>query len=488
MSSWVILVDNLKDVSNTETPHKVMTVREYLMHPKLFAGANPTILNLSRSYAYQGAGYYASLLAEARQHRVVPTVETMVELSRKQLYQHALPELEDRLNRCLRKMAADQAAGITRMLVYLGQFSDPALEPFSRLLFDWFRAPVLEVVLEEGEWRSIKRIRVLAVDDLTPEERARFLAAIETYTTRPWRAPKQRAVMKYSLAVLSDPKEELPPSSMASLKHMAKVAARHGVEVIPIGKGDLDKLAQYDALFIRETTNIDNHTYRFARRAVQEGMPVIDDPVSMIRCTNKVYLTELLNSHGIATPRTIVLASQKEANDLEAQLGSPIVLKIPDGSFSRGVFRVAGAEPIREKLKELFQESAILIAQEYCPTEFDWRIGVLDGEPLFAVQYQMAKKHWQIVRHEAGKKSVEGGYTTVSLAEAPPAVVDIAVRGARLIGDGFYGVDLKVIGDRVVVIEINDNPNLDHGVEDSAEKDAVWDQLIRWFVRRLEVR
>ncbi|MEC9404356.1 MAG: RimK-like ATPgrasp N-terminal domain-containing protein, partial [Pseudomonadota bacterium] len=79
MSSWVILVDNLKDLSNTETPHKVMTVREYLTHPKLFTGAKPTILNLSRSYAYQGAGYYASLLAEARQHRVVPVVETMIE-------------------------------------------------------------------------------------------------------------------------------------------------------------------------------------------------------------------------------------------------------------------------------------------------------------------------------------------------------------------------------------------------------------------------
>lgn len=488
MSSWVILVDNLKDLSNTETPHKVMTVREYLTHPKLFTGAKPTILNLARSYAYQGAGYYASLLAEARQHRVVPVVETMIELSRKQLYQHALPELEDRLNRCLRKMAPEAAGAVTRLLVYLGQVGDPALEPFARLLFDWFRAPVLEVLLEEGEWRSIKRIRVLAVNDLVADERAHFLAAVESYTTRPWRAPKQRALMKYSMAVLSDPREELPPSSIASLKHMAKVAARHGVEVVPIGKGDLDKLAQYDALFIRETTNIDNHTYRFARRAVQEGMPVIDDPVSMIRCTNKVYLTELLASHGIATPKTIVLSSLKEADDLEARLGSPIVLKIPDGSFSRGVFRVTGAEAIKEKLKELFQESAILLAQEYCPTDYDWRIGVLDGEPLFACQYLMAKKHWQIVRHETGKKAVEGGFKTVSMAETPPAVIDIAVRAARLIGDGLYGVDLKVIGERVVVIEINDNPNLDHGVEDLAEKDAVWDQLIRWFVRRLEVR
>ncbi|WP_417690026.1 RimK family protein [Roseibium sp.] len=487
MAAWVILVDSLKDFSNADTPHKVMTVREYLVRPKLFTGINPHILNFSRSYGYQGSGYYASLLAEARQHRVLPNVETMIDLSSKTMYRHSLPELEDRLNQCLRKMT-DGGQEVSRILVCLGQVQDKALEPFSRLLFDWYRTPILEVSVEQGSWSKIRRIRSLPISDLTDHERAFMIGSLEKYTDRPWRAPKQRATMKYALAVLSDPKEELPPSSISSLKYMSKVAARHGVELVPIGKGDLDRLAQFDGLFIRETTNIDNHTYRFARRAVQEGMPVIDDPVSMIRCTNKVYLTELLEANGIPMPKTVILSSLKEAEGLEEKLGSPVVLKIPDGSFSRGVFKVTGDEAIRAKVKEMLEDSDIILAQEYCPTEFDWRIGVLDGEPLFSVQYLMAKKHWQIVRHEDGKKSVEGSFRTVSLAETPPAVVENAVRAARLIGDGFYGVDLKMIGDRVVVIEINDNPNLDHGCEDSAEKDAVWDQLIRWYVRRLENR
>ena len=56
---------------------------------------------------------------------------------------------------------------------------------------------------------------------------------------------------------------------------------------------------------------------------------------------------------------------------------------------------------------------------------------------------------------------------------------------AVLAGWAFGG---EVIGDRIVVIEVNDNPNLEHGVEDQADKDAVWDQVIRWFVRRLETR
>jgi RimK-like ATPgrasp N-terminal domain len=103
MMGWLILVDHEKDFPNSETPHKVITTGDYLKRPTLFQGTRPKIINLSRSYAYQGSGYYCSLLAEARRHRIVPTVETMLELSRKDLYEHALPELEDELNKAVKK-------------------------------------------------------------------------------------------------------------------------------------------------------------------------------------------------------------------------------------------------------------------------------------------------------------------------------------------------------------------------------------------------
>jgi glutathione synthase/RimK-type ligase-like ATP-grasp enzyme len=75
------------------------------------------------------------------------------------------------------------------------------------------------------------------------------------------------------------------------------------------------------------------------------------------------------------------------------------VLKIPDSSFSRGVKR-ANFEELKTLATEWLEESDLLIAQEYLPTDFDWRIGVLGGQPLFAVQYLMVKKHWQIVNHD----------------------------------------------------------------------------------------
>jgi glutathione synthase/RimK-type ligase-like ATP-grasp enzyme len=41
-------------------------------------------------------------------------------------------------------------------------------------------------------------------------------------------------------------------------------------------------------------------------------------------------------------------------------------------------------------------------------------------------------------------------------------------------------------GKGIFVIEVNDNPNLDHGCEDVGEKDEVWVRLTRWFIERLE--
>jgi hypothetical protein len=140
------------------------------------------------------------------------------------------------------------------------------------------------------------------------------------------------------------------------------------------------------------------------------------------------------------------------------QLGFPMVLKVPDSSFSRGVSKVGSMAELRKLAGAWLAESEVLIAQAYMPTSFDWRIGVLGGKPLFAVQYLMAKKHWQIVKHDTGGKPLEGGFKPFTLAQVPPLVLDTGLRAARSIGDGLYGVDLKETDDGVFVIEVNDNP------------------------------
>jgi len=485
MTGWVILVDQPKDFPNADTPHKVISTSEYLARPKLFDFGRPKLVNLSRSYAYQSKGYYASLLAEARGHRVVPTVETMLELREAKLYEHALPDLEDELNRCARK-ADFQPEAEFRLLVCFGIAAEPRFEAFGRLLFDWFRCPALEVTIDPGTWLSIDRIRPRTITRLANGDSTFFHQSLHQHTKREWRDPKARSLSKYDLAVLHDPNEKLPPSSVDSLKHFARIAEKFSVDIEPITRRQLDELAEYDGLFIRETTSIDNHTYRFARRAWQEGMPVIDDPMSMIRCTNKVFLMELLGSNQVPTPQTAILAENSDLTRAVDELGLPLVLKIPDGSFSRGVHKINSPEEFKRVVEELFEETDLLLAQKFLPTEFDWRVGVLSGEPLFVCQYRMARGHWQIVKHRADGSSREGGFRTFELDQAPKELLEVAARAAQPIGDGFYGVDIKQTDQGFVVMEVNDNPNLEHGIEDAVGKDEVWVRLLKWFIERFE--
>ena len=212
--------------------------------------------------------------------------------------------------------------------------------------------------------------------------------------------------------MLYDPEEKLPPSSVDSIRYFQKLAEKQSVDVELLTKRQLAELAEFDGLFIRATTSIDNYTYRFARRALQEGMPVIDDPVSMIRCTNKVYLHELMEARGVPTPPTVMLAEDEDLVRAEKLLGWPMVVKIPDGSFSRGVHKVDDFAALKALTDKLFEDTDLLLAQKFMPTEFDWRVGVLDGEPLFVCQYRMARGHWQIIKH-GPNGAREGGYRTM---------------------------------------------------------------------------
>jgi glutathione synthase/RimK-type ligase-like ATP-grasp enzyme len=484
--SWLILVDQDRDFSNADTPHKVMNTRDYLSRPQLFRETKPKIINLARSYGYQGTGYYCALLAEARGHRIMPTVESMTELSRKTLYEHALPELEASLRRCLEKSPGRSTEATLKFIVCFGQIEDSGLTPFARLLFDWFRVPILRVNVNWNGKREIERITPAAINSINEHERAFFTRALEEHSKGTWKRPKARDVLKYTLAVLVDTTEKDSPSDQQSLRHLSRLAEKFSIDVDPIQKGDLDRVAEFDALWIRATTSIDNFTYRFARRAQQEGMPVIDDPQSMIRCTNKVYLAERLGAAGVPTPKTMIVQSEKQSGDLVHALGLPIVLKIPDGSFSRGVFKLDHEAALRSKIKEMLEHSDLLIAQEFVPTSFDWRIGVLGGEAIFACQYRMARGHWQVVKYRDGKSQLEGGFTAIPLDQVPHGVIETAVKGANLMGDGLYGVDMKQTDKGLHIIEINDNPDVNHGVEDAAEKDRVWEKILGWFWERLE--
>ncbi|MBK7541044.1 MAG: RimK family protein [Candidatus Competibacteraceae bacterium] len=488
MADHIILVENPTDWKTHFPKLPVVAAKDYLAKPEYSsAGRNLRVLNLCRSYRYLSVGYYCSLLAEARRHRVIPSVRTLNDLSRKSIYSLDIEDLDDHVQQVLGKPRPGFTATAFELDIYFGQCPAKELQELARQLFGVFRAPLLRVEFRlQGQWR-IATLKALHLSSLSAEQEEMFMGALTTYLSRRWRQPRARSNYRYDLAVLHNPKEAMPPSNPKALQQFVKIGRECGVNVELIEKKDYGRLAEFDALFIRDTTGIDHYTYQFAKKAESEGMVVIDDPDSILKCTNKVYLDELLRTHRIRTPKTVIVR-RDNLERVDNEIPYPIVLKIPDGSFSRGVFKVTNRPELLEVAGRLFKSSDLVLAQEFLYTDFDWRVGILNRTPLFVCQYFMSKEHWQIYNHEPGQERAarEGDSKTFRVEDAPEIVVKTALKAAGLIGNGFYGVDLKQTTKGVVVIEINDNPNIDHGVEDAVLKEEVYRTIINDFVWRLD--
>jgi glutathione synthase/RimK-type ligase-like ATP-grasp enzyme len=192
-----------------------------------------------------------------------------------------------------------------------------------------------------------------------------------------------------------------------------------------------------------------------------------------------------MERHKIPTPKTLVVHRDNIAV-IVPELGLPCILKKPDSSFSQGVSKAQTREELMHYGRELLNDSELIIAQQFLPTPFDWRIGVLDKKPLFACKYFMANNHWQIIQRASDGSKQEGITETFRLDDVPEKVISTAVKAANLIGDGLYGVDLKEIGNKVYLIEINDNPNLDAGNEDAELKDELYAIVMASFLARIK--
>lgn len=480
----LIVVDNPRDWPLEVAGIRVVAARTYLADLAYNELKRAKVFNLCRSYRYQSTGYYVSLLAAARGHKPLPNVTTIQDLKSHTIVRILSEELEAIIQRSLAPLQSDSFT----LSIYFGRNMAKRYDRLSLRLFNLFQAPLLRAHFVRNAVWQLQSVRPIAANDI-PQEHGVFVvqAAGEYFAGRRPRLP-QRAASRYDMAILHDPNETEPPSNARALRLLNRAAARLGFNVDFITRDDYARLAEYDALLIRTTTNVNHYTYRFARRAAAEGLVVLDDPASILKCCNKVYLAELLRRHGIRIPKTLVVHRGNVAT-IAGELGLPCVLKQPDSSFSQGVVKVERAEELADRIGLLLSKSDLVVAQEFLPTDFDWRVGVCDRQPIFVCKYFMARQHWQIVKRDtAGRKRSEGLAETLCVEEAPRRVVRTAVKAANLIGDGLYGVDLKEVGRRLYVMEINDNPNIDAGVEDAVLKDELYTRLVRVFLERIERR
>lgn len=474
--TWKIKAENLTVISPIE----------YLTDPEWAQVKNVRVFNLSKSYSYQSKGYYVSLLAEARGHKPIPTVRNLFNVQKPFVIKLMSEDFDGLIQRRLKDLRPDEFV----LNVYFGHNPAEKYDDISNLFYRIFQVPFLRIkFIHSCRW-YIQSVKAISTKDI-PESHFPFvLQRAEEYFSRKRYNPEKKTkhIGRYALAILFKENDPAPPSNKKAIQKFVYYGEKAGFEVDVISGKDYNRLLMYDALFIRQNTHVNNETYQFAHHAQREGIALLDYPESILKINNKVYLAELLQSAGVPAPKTMIV-HRRNRHLVESTLNLPCILKLPDSTFSFGVKKAGTSQELEDIIVTMLNKSELLIAQEYCFTQFDWRIGILDGEPLFACKYLMAKDHWQIYNWEAKKKKeVCGGIEGARLADVPEGVLKVAMKSVKTIGRGLFGIDIKLVGCRPMVIEINENPNMDDGAENLGEGDVVYQKVIDAFLLRITER
>ena len=256
-------------------------------------------------------------------------------------------------------------------------------------------------------------------------------------------------------------------TALIRLREQAE-AMGHGVYFIfPV---EVRKVARVDGLFIRSRTDPLHISYVAAKIAEFHGIPVIDDPVSIQVCSDKVNMYLHLMEKQVRIPETRFLSkgdiTRSGADDVFSTLGRPVILKEPSTSFSLRVEKVETVDQFLKVAKRFIKLSDWIVAQQYLSSSYDWRIGVLDGELLYAAQYIIPSETFKI-QDTVNGHLVYCAVRSVPAPEVPRLVIETGLAAARAIGQGLYGVDIKECDGVPYVIEVNDNPSLEGGEDTS---------------------
>lgn len=183
------------------------------------------------------------------------------------------------------------------------------------------------------------------------------------------------------------------------------------------------------------------------------GFPWVVGVEDVLTSRNKMRCLALLDGEGVPVPETRLVSNPWEGR-LDVEF--PVVVKPNSATRGSGVVRVGDGNSLRGVMDyfDAIHESSLVfdrsyLVQEYVEDARDYRVMVIDGEYVGAVER----------RGDGWKHNVHGGADAVGVTPGEE-IVRLAVRAAGVLGLDFCGVDI-LDGTRTVVNEVNVRPTID---------------------------
>jgi hypothetical protein len=262
--STLIVVDDLADWPSGIPGVEIALARSYLTDPRFLEHRGTKVFNLCRSFRYQSLGYYVSLLATARGHKPLPGISTIQDLKSQTVIRVASIELDEIIQKSLAPLQGREFV----VSIYFGRNLARRYDQLSQHLFKLFPAPLLRANFawneRSGKW-FLQGVSPLAAGEIPEEHREFVVEEAQKYFQGARRLGGRKARARFDLAILVSPGETEPPSDRKALIRFQKAAEKVGLRPELIAKDDFSRLGEFDALFLRETTSVNHHTYLFAR-------------------------------------------------------------------------------------------------------------------------------------------------------------------------------------------------------------------------------
>ncbi|HET8626001.1 MAG TPA: lysine biosynthesis protein LysX [Thermomicrobiales bacterium] len=206
-------------------------------------------------------------------------------------------------------------------------------------------------------------------------------------------------------------------------------------------------LTRYDVVLERSI----NHTRALHALNVLNswGVPTVNTHAVAEVCGNKLLTSTALVRDGVPTPRTAVAFTPEAALAAIEELGYPVVLKPPIGSWGRLLAKVNdrdAAEALLEHKEILgsFHHSTYYIQEYVAKPGRDIRAFVVGDETICAIYRH--SQHWIT-------NTARGGQS--SNCPVTPELDAVCRAAARAVGGGVLAIDLVETGDGLLVIEVN---------------------------------
>ncbi len=190
----------------------------------------------------------------------------------------------------------------------------------------------------------------------------------------------------------------------------------------------------------------------FCRRAMGQGLIVLNHPDGLSRALNKMYFQDFPES---VRPRTIITRDRNDIKAFAKAEGGQIVLKPLQGSGGQSVFLVRPGESSNlNQMIDAVSRDGYIVAQEYLPAaeQGDIRMFLMNGQPLMAKGKYAAFRR---VRSGGDMRSNISAGGTIAKATVSDEMLQIAelVR-PKLVMDGMFLVGLDIVGDKLMEINV----------------------------------